>query len=103
MFSFSRFASFSVNNESLVFSALFSNHLDAIMLICPNEVRSVKGIFMGQPKRKQSKARSRLRRGAHKVTLPLLAKEADGTLVRWHHVNPDTGMYRDRQVLDVKL
>jgi ribosomal protein L32 len=35
--------------------------------------------------------------------LPLLAREADGTLVRWHHVNPETGMYRDRQVLDVKL
>ena len=32
-----------------------------------------------------------------------LAREADGTLVRWHHVNPETGMYRDRQVLDVKL
>ena len=60
-------------------------------------------IFMGQPKRKQSKTRSRLRRGAHKTALPLLAREADGTLVRWHHVNPETGVYRDRQVLDVKL
>ena len=58
---------------------------------------------MGQPKRKQSKTRSRLRRGAHKTALPFLAREADGTLVRWHHVNPETGMYRDRQVLDVKL
>lgn len=58
---------------------------------------------MGQPKRKQSKRRSRLRRGAHSETLPLLAKEADGTLCPPHCVHPTTGMYRNRQVLDIKL
>lgn len=59
---------------------------------------------MGQPKRKQSKMRSRLRRGAHNFKMPLLAKDpADGSLVMPHHVNPETGTYRDRQVFDVEL
>ncbi len=58
---------------------------------------------MGQPKRKQSKMRSRLRRGAHNFKMPLLAKDTDGNLVMPHRVNPETGMYRDRQVLEVEL
>lgn len=59
---------------------------------------------MGQPKRKQSKMRSRLRRGAHNFKMPLLAKDpVDGSLIMPHHVNPETGTYRDRQVLDVEL
>ena len=58
---------------------------------------------MGQPKRKQSKRRSRLRRGAHVKSLPTFAKTADGTLRLLHRVDPVTGMYRDRQALDIKL
>ena len=34
---------------------------------------------MGQPKRKQSKQRSRKRRGANRFEAPLLVKEPDGT------------------------
>ena len=49
---------------------------------------------MGQPKRKQSKQRSRKRRGANRFEAPLLVKEADGTFSRSHRVNPETGQYR---------
>ena len=59
---------------------------------------------MGQPKRKQSKQRSRKRRGAVTYQLPQLAKDPqDGTLFRPHHVNPANGLYRGRQVLDVEV
>lgn len=58
---------------------------------------------MGQPKRKQSKQRSRKRRGAVTYQLPQLAKDPqDGTLFRQHRVNPANGLYRGRQVLDVE-
>lgn len=58
---------------------------------------------MGQPKRKQSKQRSRKRRGANRFKEPQLTKEADGSFSRPHRVNPDTGQYRGRQVLDVEV
>jgi large subunit ribosomal protein L32 len=59
-------------------------------------------LVMGQPKRKQSKQRSRKRRGANRFQEPQLTKEADGSFSRPHRVNPDTGQYRGRQVLDVE-
>ena len=58
---------------------------------------------MGQPKRKQSKQRSRKRRGANRFQAPLLAQEADGSLFRPHRVNPETGQYRGKQVLDLEV
>ena len=59
---------------------------------------------MAQPKRKQSKQRSRKRRGANRYALPQLACDpTDDTLFRPHRVNPNNGMYRGRQVLDVNL
>ena len=58
---------------------------------------------MGQPKRKQSKQRSRKRRGANRFKAPLLAKEADGSFSRPHRVNPETGQYRGKQVLDLEV
>ncbi|MDD4349604.1 MAG: 50S ribosomal protein L32 [Opitutales bacterium] len=58
---------------------------------------------MGQPKRKQSKQRSRKRRGADQFVVPLLAKDpTDDTRHLPHHVNPANGMYRGRQVIEVK-
>ncbi|HCJ12328.1 MAG: 50S ribosomal protein L32 [Verrucomicrobia bacterium GWF2_51_19] len=57
---------------------------------------------MGQPKRRQSKQRSRKRRGANQFAAPILATEKDGSVSRPHYVNPDTGMYRGRQVLDIE-
>ncbi|MDR0535056.1 MAG: 50S ribosomal protein L32 [Puniceicoccales bacterium] len=58
---------------------------------------------MGQPKRKQSKRRSRLRRGANQtLRAPLLAKDVEtGTSYRPHRVNPATGTYRGRQVVAI--
>lgn len=57
---------------------------------------------MAQPKRKQSKQRSRKRRGANRFQLPQLSRDStDGTLYRPHRVNPANGMYRGRQVVDV--
>ena len=59
---------------------------------------------MGQPKRKQSKQRSRKRRGANTFALPQLSTDAtDGTLFRPHRVNPANGLYRGRQVIDVEI
>ena len=60
-------------------------------------------IIMGQPKRKQSKQRSRKRRGANRFKAPLLVKEPDGSFSRPHRVNPETGEYRGRQVLDLEV
>ncbi|MDR2779274.1 MAG: 50S ribosomal protein L32 [Puniceicoccales bacterium] len=58
---------------------------------------------MGQPKRKQSKQRSRKRRGANIFSGPELARDpTTGNLFNAHHVNPETGMYRGRQIIDTK-
>lgn len=58
---------------------------------------------MGQPKRKQSKQRSRKRRGANQFAAPQLSVDpTDGTRFMPHRVNPANGMYRGRQVLQVE-
>lgn len=57
---------------------------------------------MAQPKRKQSKQRSRKRRGANQFAAPQLSLDkTDGTLFMPHRVNPVNGMYRGRQVIDM--
>ena len=59
---------------------------------------------MGQPKRKQSKARSRKRRGANNFKAPQVSTDlTDGSAFMPHRVNPSNGMYRGRQVLDTEL
>ncbi|MFA5262459.1 MAG: 50S ribosomal protein L32 [Opitutaceae bacterium] len=57
---------------------------------------------MANPKRKQSKRRSANRRAANAFQAPEFAKDADGGLSRPHRVNPKTGIYRGRQVLNVE-
>ena len=58
---------------------------------------------MAQPKRKQSKQRSHLRRGANQYEAPQYSIDpVDGSAFRPHHVNPNNGLYRGRQVLDVE-
>ncbi|MEM0966415.1 MAG: 50S ribosomal protein L32 [Verrucomicrobiota bacterium] len=58
---------------------------------------------MAQPKRKQSKSRSRKRRGANQFKAPALATDnTDGSTFMPHRVNPANGMYRGRQVLDIE-
>lgn len=59
---------------------------------------------MANPKRKQSKRRSRLRRAANRFAAPELSKDPiDGSACRPHRVNPNNGMYRGRQVLDATV
>jgi large subunit ribosomal protein L32 len=59
---------------------------------------------MGQPKRKQSKARSRKRRGANNFKAPQVAIDpTDNTAFMPHRVNPVNGMYRGRQVEDTEI
>jgi large subunit ribosomal protein L32 len=58
---------------------------------------------MANPKRKQSKRRSANRRAANAFKAPTFATDTDGGLCRPHRVNPKTGMYRGRQVLDVAV
>lgn len=59
---------------------------------------------MGQPKRKNSKQRSRKRRGAQQFKAPLLAKDpTDGSAFVPHRINPNNGMYRGRQVVSVEV
>jgi len=57
---------------------------------------------MANPKRKQSKRRSANRRAANAFKAPQFARDSDGSLFRPHRVNPKTGMYRGRQVLDIE-
>jgi large subunit ribosomal protein L32 len=57
---------------------------------------------MAQPKRQQSKQRSRKRRGANRFIAPQFSKNHDGSLFMMHHVDPKTGIYRGRQVFSVE-
>jgi large subunit ribosomal protein L32 len=58
---------------------------------------------MANPKRKQSKRRSANRRAANAFIAPEFARDpSDGRLVRAHRVNPKTGTYRGRQVLNIE-
>ncbi len=59
---------------------------------------------MANPKRKQSKRRSANRRAANALKAPEFARDpSDGGLFRPHRINPKTGMYRGRQILDVTV
>jgi len=59
---------------------------------------------MANPKRKQSKRRSANRRAANAFKAPQVAKDpTDGSAFVPHRVNPNNGMYRGRQVLNVEV
>jgi large subunit ribosomal protein L32 len=58
---------------------------------------------MANPKRKQSKRRSANRRAANAFKAPEFAVDAaNQSLVRPHRVDPKTGLYRGRQVIDLE-
>jgi len=58
---------------------------------------------MAVPKKKTSKSRRDMRRSHHALDNPTYVESPDsGELVRPHHIDLKTGMYRGRQVLEVK-
>ncbi len=58
---------------------------------------------MAVPKKKTSQSRRGLRRSHHKLKDPTYIEDkASGELRRPHHIDPSTGMYRGRQVVEPK-
>lgn len=58
---------------------------------------------MAVPKRKTSPSKRNMRRAHHALTTPAYAEDKHtGELVRPHHVCLKTGMYKGKQVLEVK-
>ena len=59
---------------------------------------------MAVPKKKHSKSRTRRRRKINaKLTVPTLVRsEESGELVRRHRVDPNSGFYRGKQVIDTE-
>jgi large subunit ribosomal protein L32 len=58
---------------------------------------------MAVPKAKTSKSRRNMRRSHHALSSPSFREDpTTGDMVRPHHVDLKTGMYRGRKVLDVK-
>ena len=66
-------------------------------------VKSLKNFIEDRYAVKNVDVSSRKRRGANRFKAPLLAKEADGSFSRPHRVNPETGQYRGKQVLDLEV
>ncbi len=58
---------------------------------------------MAVPKRKTSRMRRGNRRSHDKLKPPTYVEDKDsGELRRPHHIDPKSGRYRNRQVLDIK-
>ena len=58
---------------------------------------------MANPKRKQSKSRTRQRRAHDALKTPQFYLDKDtGEPLQPHRIDPKTGMYKGRKVLDVK-
>ena len=58
---------------------------------------------MPNPKRKHSKSRTRKRRTHDSLTAPQYQIDSDsGEAVQPHRIDPKTGMYKGRKILDVK-
>ena len=58
---------------------------------------------MAVPKKKTSKSKRNMRRAHDGITATNWSEDKDtGEAVRRHHVDPKTGMYRGRQVIDSK-
>lgn len=57
---------------------------------------------MAVPKKKKSKSRSKMGRAHYKPDLPGLSfDKSSGLFVMPHRVNPTTGHYKGKQVIDV--
>ena len=58
---------------------------------------------MAVPKRRQSKSRQKMRRGANRWRAPIFKSCSEcGSRIPSHIACPSCGYYRDRQVLDVE-
>lgn len=58
---------------------------------------------MANPKRKQSKSRSRKRRSHDALDAPAFYLDKDtGEAKQPHRIDPKTGMYKGRKILDVE-
>jgi large subunit ribosomal protein L32 len=58
---------------------------------------------MAVPRKKMSRSRTGMRRSGQKMqTVTWIEDKKSGELRRPHHLDLKTGMYRGRQVLDVK-
>ncbi len=58
---------------------------------------------MAVPRKKQTKSRIGMRRSGQKMqTVTWIEDKKSGELRRPHHLDLKTGMYRGRQVLDIK-
>jgi large subunit ribosomal protein L32 len=66
-------------------------------------VFSIVESLMAVPKRKTSPSKRGMRRSHDSLTNPVYVEDKDsGELRRPHHVDLKSGMYRGRQILDVK-
>lgn len=57
---------------------------------------------MGVPKRKTSKMRLRTRKASHRKPSVTLRKDSTGSRHLSHCVDPETGQYRGKQILNVE-
>ena len=58
---------------------------------------------MPNPKRRHSKSRTRQRRAHDHLKVPQYFIDKDtGEPQKPHRINPDTGMYKGRQIIEVK-
>ncbi|MCY7377057.1 MAG: 50S ribosomal protein L32 [Pyrinomonadaceae bacterium] len=58
---------------------------------------------MPNPKRRHSHSRTRQRRAHDALKVPQFYLDKDtGEAMKPHRVNPDTGMFKGRQILDAK-
>lgn len=59
---------------------------------------------MAHPKSRHSKTRRDKRRTHYKATLPTLAACSNcGATVKYHHICPDCGYYRGKQVIEKEI
>ncbi len=59
---------------------------------------------MAHPKSRHSKTRRDKRRTHYKATLPTLANCSNcGATVKYHHICPDCGYYRGKQVIEKEI
>jgi large subunit ribosomal protein L32 len=63
----------------------------------------INGVIMPNPKRRHSKSRTRQRRAHDALTVPQFYLDKDtGEAKKPHRIDPKTGMYKGRQIIEVR-